>query len=109
MLEIASTLSYAEFDDIKGCKYAFQMWEALSNIYGGDHNVQRAKRESLKGKFDEMRMEEGENIAQYASRIKEVVSVIRSANGTLDDETINRKVLRTLHPIYVIRVLAIQE
>ena len=56
-----------------------------------------------------MRMEEGENIAQYASRIKEVVSAIRSSNGTLDDETINRKNLRTLLPIYAIRVSTIQE
>ena len=109
MLDIASSLNYVEFDDIKGCTSTYQMWEALSNIYGGDKNVQRAKRESLKGKFDEMRIEEGENISQCASRIKEVVSAIRSANGTLDDESINIKVLRTLLPIYVIRVLAIQE
>ena len=56
-----------------------------------------------------MRMEEGENIAQYASRIKEVVSAIRSVTIHLDDETIISKVLRTLLPIYAIRVLAIQE
>ena len=99
MMEMAFALSYVEFDDIKGYKSACHMWEALSNIYGGDENVQREKRESLRGKFNEIRMEEGENISQYASRIKEVVSAIRSANGTLDDETINRKFLRTLLPI----------
>ena len=82
------------------------MWEALSNIYGGDENIQRVKRESLIENFNEMRMEEGENIAQYASRIKEVVSAIRSVNSTLNDETINSKVLRTLLPIYAIKVSA---
>ena len=107
-MEIASSLSYAKFDDIKDSKYALEIWKSLSNIYGGDENVQRGKRESLKEKFNEMRMEEGESITQYASRIKEVVSSIRSKNGTLDDETINSKVLRTLHPIYAIRVSAIQ-
>ena len=56
-----------------------------------------------------MRMEEGENISQYASRIKEVVSAIRSANGVLDDETININFLRSLLPIYAIRVSSIQE
>ena len=56
-----------------------------------------------------MRMEEGENIAQYESRIKEIVSAIRSANGTLDDETVDSKVLRTMLPIYAIRVSTIQE
>ena len=54
-------------------------------------------------------MEEGENIAQYASRFKEVLSAIRSATGHLDDETIISKVLRTLLPIYDIRVLTVQE
>ncbi|MDF3675371.1 hypothetical protein, partial [Enterobacter hormaechei] len=36
MLEIASALNYAEFDDIKGCDTTFKMWKALSDIYGGD-------------------------------------------------------------------------
>ena len=43
MLEIASTLSYAEFDDIKGCNTAKKMWDALTTIYQGEKNVQRAK------------------------------------------------------------------
>ena len=63
MLEIASALSYAKFDDIKGCDTAKKMWDALNTIYGGDKNVQRAKYESLRGKFDDMKMEEGETIA----------------------------------------------
>ena len=36
MLEITSTLSYVEFDDIKGCDTAWKMWKALLDIYGGD-------------------------------------------------------------------------
>ena len=41
---------------------------SLHTIYGGDKNVLRAKVESLIGKFDDMRMELGENIAQYVAR-----------------------------------------
>ena len=37
-----------------------KMWETLSTIYGGDDNVKRAKRKSLRGNFDDMKMEEGE-------------------------------------------------
>ena len=48
MFEIASALSYVEYDDIKGCDIAHKMWETLSTIYGGDDNVKRAKRESLR-------------------------------------------------------------
>ena len=46
------------------------MWDVLYTIYGGDKNVLRAKAKSLRGKFDDMRMQEGENIAQYFSRIR---------------------------------------
>ena len=56
MLEIASSLSYVEFDDIKGCDSAKKMWDALHTIYGRDTDVLRAKFESLRGKFNDMRM-----------------------------------------------------
>ena len=104
MLEIVSTLSYTKFDDIKGCKTTYKMWESLQTIYGGDKNVQMAKLESFRGKFDDMRMEEGENIGQYVARIKEVVSAIKGATSHIEDDTVIRKVLRKLLPIYSIRV-----
>ena len=109
MLEIASTLSYVEFDGIKGCDIACKTWKELTNIYGGDHNVQRVKRESLKGKFDDMKMEEGENATQYGARMREVVSAIRSLGGQLEEEIVSSEYLRTLFSIYAIRVSAIQE
>ena len=54
-----------------------------------------------------MRMEEGENIAQYDARIKEVVGGIKGATRKIDDDTMLSKVLRTLLFIYAIRVSAI--
>ena len=75
MLEIASTLSYAKFDDIKGVDSAKKMWDALTTIYGGDTNVLRAKSQGIRGKFEDMKMQEGENVAQYCSRIKDVAKL----------------------------------
>ena len=49
MIDIASALSYAEFDEIKDCKTAYEMWTKFKDIYGGDDNVRRAKIESLRG------------------------------------------------------------
>ena len=109
MLEIASALSYYEFNDIKGCDTAKKMWDALPTIYGGDKNVLRAKFESLRDKFDDMRMQEGENVAQYYSRIKDVVNSIRGATGKIDDDILLKKVLRKLLPIYAIKVSTIEE
>ena len=54
-----------------------------------------------------MKMEEGETVAQYFARIKEVVNAIRGSNGKIDDDTVLSKVLRTLLTIYAIRVSTI--
>ena len=92
MLEIASILSYAKFDDIKGCDIAKKMWDALYTIYGGDKHVQRVKSESLRGKFDDLRMQEVENIAHYFTRVKDV-NAIRGATSKEDDDIVLRRFL----------------
>ena len=109
MIDIASTLSYEEFDEVKDCTTSFAMWNKLKDIYGGDDNVRRAKVESLRGQFDHMRMREDENISNYSERIKKSVSTTIVVGWTIDDVIVVNKVLRTLLPIYAIRVLAIQE
>ena len=55
MIDIASSLSYDEFDEIKDYKTTFDMWNKLKDIYGGDDNVRRVKAESLRGQFDQMK------------------------------------------------------
>jgi hypothetical protein len=76
LIDIASTLSYAKFDEVKDNKTTHAMWTKLKDIYGRDDNVRRAKVESLRGKFDQMKMREDEKIAKYVERIKESVSAI---------------------------------
>ena len=44
MIDIASALSYEEFDEIKDCTTANVMWKKLKEIYQGDDNVRRAKK-----------------------------------------------------------------
>ena len=108
MVDIASALNYVEFDEIKDCKTAFDMWKKLKEFYRGDDNVRRAKVESLRGQFDQMRMREDENVPKYVERIKASVSAIRASRGEIKEIVVS-KVLRTLLPIYAIRVSTIQE
>ena len=51
-----------------------------------------------------MKMREDENIAKYVERVKACVSAIRASGGDIKGETVISKVLRTLLPIYAIRV-----
>ena len=48
-------------------------------------------------------------LQKYAKRIKASVSAIRASRGEIEEETIVRKILKTLLPIYAIRVSTIQE
>ena len=48
MIDIASTLSYVEFDEVKDGISAHEMWIKLKETYGGDDYVRRGKEESLK-------------------------------------------------------------
>ena len=109
MIDIASALSYEEFDKIKDYKSANAMWKKLKEIYGGDDNVRRAKFESLRGHFDQMRMREYENIAKYVERIKASVSGIRASGGEIKEAIVVSTILRTFLPIYVVKVSTIQE
>ena len=52
MIDISSALNYFEFDEVKDCPTAFDMWDELEKIYRGDDNVKRAKEKSLRGQFD---------------------------------------------------------
>ena len=53
-------------------------------------------------------MREDENIEKYVERIKVSISAIKASRGDIKEETIVSKVLRTLLPIYAIRVFSIQ-
>ena len=98
MIDIAFALSYEEFDEIKDCKTSFDMWNKLKDIYGGDENVRRAKEESLRGQFDQMRMREDENVSKYVERIKASVSAIRASRGEIKEEIVVSKFSELFFP-----------
>lgn len=59
---IISSLSDIEYVDVHGLETAYEVWKKLEEIYSSDEHVKIAKEESLRGKFDDMRMSESENI-----------------------------------------------
>ena len=54
-------------------------------------------------------MRDDEKIAKYVERIKACVSAIKTSGGEIKEETIVSKIIRSLLPIYAIRVFDIQE
>ena len=62
MIDIASSLNYSEFGEVKDCPTTFDMWEKLHRVYKGDKNVKTTKEESFIGNFDRMKMKACEKI-----------------------------------------------
>ena len=43
MIDIASSLNYVEFDEVKDCATTHEMWIKIKEIYGGDDNVKEPR------------------------------------------------------------------
>lgn len=80
MIKITYALNDLQFDDVKNCINAKQMWEKIEHVHYEDPNIFRDQKKNLRGKYDDMRMKECESDTHYVNQIK-VVSVIRSMLG----------------------------
>ena len=69
MIDIASSLNYSKFDEVKYFPTMFEMWEKPQKVYGGDKNVKRANKDSLRGQFDQIKMKEDDNIGCTCGKI----------------------------------------
>ena len=72
----------------------------LETLYEGDPNVKIAKWQSLKGKYEMLRMGDDENITTFMQRVNELVCGIRCAGGWLEELEIVAKVLRSFPVAY---------
>ena len=59
MIEIVNFVNNAKFSNIKNWANAKITWDKLNLVHGRDDNVRRIKFERLKGKYNDMTMEEG--------------------------------------------------
>ena len=59
------------------CKTTKDIWDNIQLIDEGDTKVKQAKLQTHKGQFENMKMKEEENMAEYLLRVDEVVNTIR--------------------------------
>jgi hypothetical protein len=71
--------------------------------------MKMAKLQSLKGKYESLKMNEDEKIVLYMQRVNELVCNIRCVSGELDEVDIIAKVLRSLPTSYKHKVSTIEE
>ena len=101
LASLAPTIS----SKVMGCNTAKEVWDKLKNIYEGDPKVKQVKFPE----FENLKMNEKEDIATYLLRVDEVVNAIRGLGEDLDESLVVQKVLRSLLLKYDVKVSAIEE
>lgn len=74
-----------------------------------DNKVISIKLQTLRGNFESLAMKEKEPVQNYLSRVSSIVNQMRSYGEIIGDETVVRKVLRSLTNDYIHIVATIEE
>jgi hypothetical protein len=81
---------------VMGCSIAKEVWDKLKNIYEGDPKVKHVKLQRHRAEFENLKMNEKEDITTYLLRVDEVVNAIRGLGEEIDESLVVQKVLRSL-------------
>jgi uncharacterized lipoprotein YehR (DUF1307 family) len=88
---------------------AKEVWEKLKSIYEGDPKVKQVKLQRHRAEFENLKMNEKEDISTYLIKVDEVVNTIRGLGEELDESLVIQKALRSLLLKYDAKVSAIEK
>jgi hypothetical protein len=94
---------------VMGCNIAKEVWDKLKSIDEGDPKVKQVKLQQHRASFENLKMDEKEDIATYFIRVDEVVNAIRGLGEELNESLVVQKVLISLLLKYDAKVSAIEE
>lgn len=90
------------------CKSANEVWDKLVSIYEGDEKIKEAKLQTLRARFESLKMNDDVKIAEYLLTIDETVNSMRGLGEQVEDKTIVKRVLRSLPSRFDSKVFAIE-
>lgn len=95
-----SALTDSDMTNVIGLQAAHVILEKLEILYKGDKQVKVSKLQSLKGKYEMLKMGYDENIHSFMDKVNDLVLGIKCADGTIEEDEIVAKVMRSLPPAY---------
>jgi uncharacterized lipoprotein YehR (DUF1307 family) len=94
---------------VMGCSTTKDVWDKLKSIYEGDPKVKQVKLQRHRAEFENLKMNEKEDIATYFLRVDEIVNSIIGLGEEIDESLVVQKMLRSLLLKYDAKVSAIEE
>ena len=84
------------FNKVMNCPSAKEIWDKIQTTYEGDNKVKESKLQTYRGQFEQLRMNENEEIAAYILWVDQLVNTIKGLGEVVEETIVIRKILRTL-------------
>jgi hypothetical protein len=85
------------------------MWDKIKTIHEGDEKVKEAKLHIFRAKFEQLKMNEDENITSYFLRVDEIVNSIKGLGDEINGHVIVKKALISLPMRFDSKISALEE
>ncbi|CAM8962862.1 unnamed protein product [Rhodiola kirilowii] len=109
MNAIFSEVDGKNFKMISTCEIAKKAWDILRTAHEGTTKVKISRMEMVTSKFECLRMQEDETITDFNTRVLNISNESFALGEPLTEETLIRKVLRSLTKWYAMKALAVKE
>ncbi|CAM8953272.1 unnamed protein product [Rhodiola kirilowii] len=109
MNAIFSRVDGNNFNMISTCEIAKKAWYILQTAHEGTTKVKISRMETVTSKFENLRMQEDETIAHFNTQVLDISNEAFALGEPMTDETLVRKVLRSLTKQFAMKALAIKE
>ncbi|CAM8996726.1 unnamed protein product [Rhodiola kirilowii] len=106
---IFSGVDGKNFMMISTCEIAKKAWDILQTAHEGTTKVKISRMEMVTSKFENLRMQEDETIADFNTRVLDISNESFALGEPISEETLVRKVMRSLPKRYAMKALAVKE
>ncbi|XP_031111872.1 uncharacterized protein LOC116015845 [Ipomoea triloba] len=109
MNAIYGAVSEETFKLIAATNVAKTAWDILCDHHEGNSTVKQSKLQMVQTQFENLKMEEEEDITQFNGRILEIAGEAYNLGEPIPENRLVKKVLRSLPERFMMKVTAIQE
>ncbi|CAM8916959.1 unnamed protein product [Rhodiola kirilowii] len=109
MNAIFSRVDGKNFKMISTCEIAKKAWDILLTAHEGTTKVKISRMEMVTSKFENLRIQEVETIANFNTRVLNISNELFALGEPMTEETLVRKVLRSLPKRYAMKALTVKE
>ncbi|XP_019434413.1 PREDICTED: uncharacterized protein LOC109341068 [Lupinus angustifolius] len=106
---IHQCVDHSNFERISAATSSKEAWQILDKCYSGGVKVKKVRLQMMRRQYELLQMEEQESIADYFTRIRTLINVMKGCGEKLSEQSVVEKILRTLSAKFDHVVVAIEE